>query len=204
MDDASMRVSDAEREQAVIALREHLLAGRLTLEEFSERVEGALRARAVRDLAAAQQDLPHIPLRAAAPRGRAARFTAAVFGSVTRRGRLRLRRWACAVTAFGDLDLDLREATTERPRTTVTVFGAFGNADLYLPEGVNAEVAGFTVFGRRREWGRDTAAAGAPTVRVRAIGCFFTFDLWRVPHELRGGYSEIIRALEHRQRELPA
>jgi hypothetical protein len=44
MDDASFRVSDAEREQTVIALRGHLLAGRLTLDEFSERVEAALRA----------------------------------------------------------------------------------------------------------------------------------------------------------------
>ena len=39
MDDGSVRISDAERDQAVITLREHLLAGRLTLEEFSERVQ---------------------------------------------------------------------------------------------------------------------------------------------------------------------
>jgi hypothetical protein len=51
MDDASLRVSDANREQTVIALREHLLAGRLTLEEFSERVEAALRARLGGELA---------------------------------------------------------------------------------------------------------------------------------------------------------
>ena len=36
-----MRVSDADRERAVAALREHLLAGRLTLEEFTERVDAA-------------------------------------------------------------------------------------------------------------------------------------------------------------------
>jgi hypothetical protein len=58
MDDASLRVSDADREQAVAALREHLLAGRLTLEEFSERVEGALQARVAAELARVQQDLP--------------------------------------------------------------------------------------------------------------------------------------------------
>jgi hypothetical protein len=44
MDDSSMRVSDADRDEAVAVLREHLLAGRLTLEEFSERVEAALQA----------------------------------------------------------------------------------------------------------------------------------------------------------------
>src|SRR5258708_34577008 len=44
MDGPSLRVSDADREQTVILLREHLLAGRLTLEEFSERIEAALNA----------------------------------------------------------------------------------------------------------------------------------------------------------------
>jgi hypothetical protein len=50
-DDASLRISDAEREQTVISLREHPLAGRLTLEEFSERVEATLRARIGAELA---------------------------------------------------------------------------------------------------------------------------------------------------------
>jgi len=44
MDDASLRVSDADRDRAVVALREHLLAGRLTLEKFSERI-GSYRVR---------------------------------------------------------------------------------------------------------------------------------------------------------------
>jgi hypothetical protein len=40
MKEEPVRVSDAEREQAVVLLREHLLAGRLTLEEFTTRVPG--------------------------------------------------------------------------------------------------------------------------------------------------------------------
>src|SRR5690242_10260866 len=51
---SSYRASDAEREQAVVALRSHLLAGRLTLDEFSDRVELALRATSGRDLAQLQ------------------------------------------------------------------------------------------------------------------------------------------------------
>jgi hypothetical protein len=60
MADASMRVSDDDRERAVLALREHLLAGRLALEEFSERVEAALRAQTGGELTQAQEDLPDI------------------------------------------------------------------------------------------------------------------------------------------------
>src|SRR5260370_8866845 len=60
MDGPSLRVSDADREQTVILLREHLLAGRLTLEEFSERIEAALNAGVRRELAAVQEDLPAV------------------------------------------------------------------------------------------------------------------------------------------------
>ena len=58
MDDPSLRVSDADREEVIVTLREHLLAGRLTLEEFSERVEAALRPRFGGELAQLQADLP--------------------------------------------------------------------------------------------------------------------------------------------------
>jgi hypothetical protein len=54
----SHRASDADREQAILALREHLLAGRLTLEEFSDRVEIVLQARFAGELANVQRDLP--------------------------------------------------------------------------------------------------------------------------------------------------
>ena len=98
--------SDAEREQAVDALREHLLAGRLTLEEFSERVEATLGARVGADLARVQQDLPAVP---APSRRKPTRFTGALFGHVVRRGRLRLQpARTLAVSALADIDLDLR------------------------------------------------------------------------------------------------
>jgi hypothetical protein len=203
MDDASLRVSDAEREQAVVMLREHLLAGRLTLDEFSERVDAALRARVGGDLARVREDLPGAASAVTRPRRRPARFTAALLGHVARRGRFRLRRWTLAASALGDLDLDLREATIDGPRTAVTVLVAFGNADIYVPEGVSVDVTGMTVFGHRREWGRDTGHPDTPAVHVRVVGCFGTVDVWRVPHDMRGSYSEIFRQLEERQRQLP-
>jgi hypothetical protein len=205
MDDASVRVSDADREQAVIALREHLLAGRLTLEEFSERVETALRARFGGELAQVQDDLPEVFVEAAGSRRKPARFTAALFGHVARRGRLRLRGWALATSAFADLDFDLREATIDRRRTTMTVLAAFGNVDVYVPEGVDVDVGGITIFGHRRDWGRDAGRPDAPAVHVRVLGLAGTIDVWRVPHDMRGSsYSDIFRQLEGRQRQLPA
>ena len=198
-----MRVSDAEREQAVLMLREHLLAGRLTLDEFSERVEAALQARVGGELARLQEDLPVVSSTVSRSRRKPARFTAALLGHVARRGPFRLRRWTMAASAFGDLDLDLREATIDGPRTAVTLLVAFGNADIYVPEGVSVEVTGMTMIGHRREWGRDTGRPGAPAVQVRVFGCFGTVDVWRVPHDMRGSYSDIFRQLEGRQRQLP-
>jgi DUF1707 SHOCT-like domain/Cell wall-active antibiotics response LiaF, C-terminal len=203
MDDASLRASDADREQALAALREHVVAGRLTLEEFCERVDAAMRARVAGELAHLHEDLPDALMKTPGSRRRPARFTAALLGHVVRRGRFRLRRWSLAASAFGDLDFDLRDATMDEERATVTVLAMFGNVDLYVPEGVNVDVGGLTVFGHRRDWGRDAGQPDAPTIDVRIVGFAGTIDVWRVPRDLRDStYREILRAL-HRRR-LPA
>jgi hypothetical protein len=204
MDDPGMRASDADREHAIISLRDHLLAGRLTLEEFSERVEAALRARFEGELARVREDLPTVPAGLADPRRKPARFTAAVFGHVARRGRLRLRGWTLAASAFGDLDLDLREATLDQQETALTIPVAFGNVDVYVPEGVHVDVSGLTIFGHRRDWGNDDGRPGAPTVHIRVLGCFGTIDIWRVPHDMQASsYGDIFRQLGQRRGQLP-
>jgi hypothetical protein len=203
MDDSSLRAGDADREHAVVALREHLLAGRLTLEEFTERVEAALSARSGGDLARISEDLPELYLGTAAPGRKPARFTTALLGKATRRGRLRLRKRTVAASAFGDLDFDLREATIEHRQIGLTVLAAFGNVDVYVPEGVNVDVGGLTLFGHRRDWGRDADLPDAPTVHVRVLGFAGTIDVWRVPRDMRdSSYSDIFRELEGRRRQL--
>ncbi len=199
MDGSSYRVSDADREQAIASLRGHLLAGRLTLEEYSERTELALRATVGGDLAHLHRDLPLVSLAAAGER-RPTRFTAAVFGHVTRRGRLRLRRRTGVVSVFAGIDLDLREATVERSRTTVSLLTLFGNVDVYVPEALNLEVGGLALFGHRRDWGADVAPADAPTVRVRNFGLFGSVDVWRVPRDMRGDYGDLMRQLRRQGR----
>jgi hypothetical protein len=55
---ASLRASDADREQLVEQLRQHHTEGRLTLEELTERTERAYAARTLGDLDALTTDLP--------------------------------------------------------------------------------------------------------------------------------------------------
>lgn len=54
----SLRVSDAERDQAAAELGEHFQAGRLDADEFDERLHSALRARTRGDLDKLLEDLP--------------------------------------------------------------------------------------------------------------------------------------------------
>ena len=53
-----MRASEAEREATVEGLRRHASAGRLDVAELEQRVEAALRARTLDDLAELESDLP--------------------------------------------------------------------------------------------------------------------------------------------------
>ena len=66
---ASLRASDADREQFVEALRQHHAEGRLTAEELADRTERAYAARTFGDLDALAADLPQLrPPAPAAPR----------------------------------------------------------------------------------------------------------------------------------------
>jgi len=53
-----MRASDEDRHRVVTALERHTGAGRLTLDEFAERVAVAADARTLDELAAVVSDLP--------------------------------------------------------------------------------------------------------------------------------------------------
>jgi Domain of unknown function (DUF1707)/Cell wall-active antibiotics response 4TMS YvqF len=202
--DPQDRISDAERDQAAAWLQDDLLAGRLTLEEFSERVEKAYSARVRVELERIRSGLPATEAPAAGTLDRrATRFTGSLFGSVVRRGRLKLRRWMLAGGAFCDVDLDLRQAEMSGHRTALAVLVGFGNVDVYVPENVNVTVSGLAVGGHRRDWGKDLERPGAPEISVRAITLLGTVDVWRVPADMPGDYGEIFRQLQTRQRELP-
>jgi hypothetical protein len=201
VDEDSTRASDDERERAALELREHLVAGRLTLEEFSQRVELAYRAQTVSDLSEAGSALPAT---GPGPRQRRpVRATIGLFAHIVRRGRIRLGRWGAVIAGFADVDLDLREAEIAGLATDAYLFVLFGNVDIYVPERIGVDVTGVNVFGHRRQWGRERADANAPLLRVRVIALFGTVDVWHVPGDLRGSYGEIIRALRAQQRELP-
>lgn len=56
-----LRIGDAEREATAASLREHYAHGRLTIEEFQQRLDAAFAAKTEPDLAKITSDLPHAP-----------------------------------------------------------------------------------------------------------------------------------------------
>ena len=96
-----VRVSDADREHAVASMREHLVQGRLSLEEFTQRMASAYDATTTNDLAVLQRDLPEaapvLPERKRSP----VRFLVAIFGGARRVGSLRVRQRVFCIAVFG-------------------------------------------------------------------------------------------------------
>jgi hypothetical protein len=125
-----LRVSHADRDEAVEILREAAGDGRLTAEELDERLEAALTARTVRDLAVLTADLP-------APRaevGVQAKDLVTInqrFADAERTGPWVVpRRMAIKLTA-GDVKLDFTNAVIQQDSLHIDVDLGFGG-DLLL------------------------------------------------------------------------
>ena len=153
-----LRVSDDERDRAVTELREHAVAGRLTLEEFSDRVDQAYAARSRKELDLVQADLPAAPL--APPRAR--RFGLAVMGGFNWRGRLHLPERSTVVAVMGGANIDLRTAYIEAPVVTLTTWAIMGGVNVTLPPNVDARGRGVLPDGRPERPYENSAAPGRP------------------------------------------
>jgi hypothetical protein len=62
-----LRIGDSDREAAATFLREHYAQGRLTLEEFNERLNAIFAATTQGQLSAITRDLPYVGVAAASP-----------------------------------------------------------------------------------------------------------------------------------------
>lgn len=166
----ALRVSDADRDRIAAELREHCVAGRLTLEEFAGRTERALAARTTGELEPLTRDLPARE-QATEPALRR-RLLVNVIGGVSRKGRWRAPERITVVNLVGGVDLDLRRAQLEGSEVVITQFAFMGGLAVTVPEGIEVDVGGFTLIGGVDHEGSDKPPLpGAPRVRVRG----FTF-----------------------------
>jgi class 3 adenylate cyclase len=190
------RVADADRDRTVTLLREHVVEGRLTLDEFSERVGLALGAKTRADLDAVMADLPVPPRHEAGvpvPVRRARRWHVAVMSGHSTKGRWRLGGRTNVVAVMGGCDMDLRRAEIDGPEVVISAVAFWGGVKITVPEGFDVELRGFSFMGGRSLRLRDVPRVpGSPRIVVRAFSCMAGIDIRSRPN--RSG-RQIARAV---------
>jgi hypothetical protein len=161
------RASDAEREQTAEQLRHALVEGRLSLEEFTERIGYAQEARTHAELADAVRDLPaQPPVLASEPRQ-----LRTLCSRLARSGAWRVPARSSYRAIFGTVDLDLRQATLEAPHVELEIYNLFSTVTVLVPEGALVTVTGGGLFATQLiEHPAAPPLSGAPELRIRLSG----------------------------------
>ena len=166
---------DQEREHSSELLSQAVVEGRLTLEEFSDRVGRAQAARTREELALLTQDLP-APSAAPAP----ARSTEAVptphrhvaaFSRLVRSGPWELAERSEFRCIFGTITLDLSQARLAGSAVALEIFNLFGTVTVLVPEGVDVSVTGGGLFASQVvQPPASRPVQGAPRLLINARG----------------------------------
>ena len=170
---AGIRASDAERDATIERLSTAAGDGRLTLEEFSQRMELATSARTRADLDRLVTDLP----RDVAAAGTAvtggtsapASWHVSPVGGLRVYGPWRMDRHVIVVSIVGGTRLDLSEAQLAAPEVTLTKVSLVGGTRVTVPPGIRVEASGFSLVGGTRVEGGPEPGPGAPTIHIRAF-----------------------------------
>lgn len=110
------------------------------------------------------------------PTGR--RWIVSVFGDITRSGSWPTTDHMSPIAVFGDIDLDFREATMPAGKVAIHAIAPFGNIEVLVPDGVQVDVGGFTLFGSKRIAVADTMAnESTDAIRVRGFTLFGSFKV---------------------------
>lgn len=163
-----VRASDADREAAVRQLEKALAEGRITVDEFRQRAEAAYAVVTTVELDPLLADLPaHASPQVEIVGSRAPETLFNVFGDIRITGGAPMPRRIG--TVMGDIRIDLRDLRTDAEVIELDLSTGFGDVDVIVAEGVDAELHGWTVLGNRKS---DLAPvprlAGTPRVVVRA------------------------------------
>ena len=168
MEGSLVRIGDADRERGAGLLRDHTVEGRLTLEEFAQRLDEVFAARSEQELVAALRELPDQPAAPPTPKRRA--WLVTLLGSVQRRGRWAAPRRIFAFSLLGAPDFDFRQASVTGD-VRITSISLVGALTAIVPPAVDVELGGLALIGGNDLRGADAVAppiAGSPTLRIRS------------------------------------
>jgi hypothetical protein len=195
-----VRAADADRDAVVARLQAAMAEGRLDLDEFGQRAEAAYAALTVAELDALLADLPRdAPVEIVGTR--TPEILNSVFGDIKLAGGSPPQR---ANTVFGDVRIDLRTVRNDADRIELFLGTVFGDVDVIVAEGVDAELHGWTVFGSRKvELRQVPRLAGTPRVIVHARTVFGDLRLRSLaPGDSASWWGALLERLAQR-RQLP-
>jgi hypothetical protein len=163
-----VRLSTAERDEAVARIQTAYADGRLEEQELDRRLREALNAVFPRDLEPLLKDLPREPPRVPSSPPKS---SIVAYGSrIERAGRWAVPPRLTPTIVKGHLVLDFRAAQLLGDETIVQVRGYKSTIEIIVPPGVEVESRGFAYKG---QWtGGESGSGGAPcrrTIRIRGF-----------------------------------
>lgn len=180
-----LRASDRDRDQVAAVLSTAFAEGRLTREEYDDRVDALLGAKTFDDLVSLTHDLVVVGSSSPTPVGADRAYAidtsggsgevdrlVAVFSGAERKGRWRVRQQVQAYAVFGGIELDLREATFESQVTEISGLWCFGGLEIKVPEGVEVRNETMGIFGGTDIKDVGEPVPGAPVLVVKGMSVF--------------------------------
>jgi Domain of unknown function (DUF1707) len=168
---SAVRASDADRAAVVARLQTALGEGRIDLDEFGQRAAVASDATTLAELDGVVADLPtdgRPPVEIVGTR--TPEVVSTVFGDIRLSGGSAPQRVS---GVFGDIKLDLRGLRTDADRLDLYLSTMFGDVEVIVAEGVDAELHGRTLFGdRRTDLAPVPRLPGTPRIVVHARTAF--------------------------------
>ena len=134
MDSRDFRVGDADREHVAGLLQQAVGEGKLTLDEFSDRMDLALAARTRGELSEVLVDLPGMqPATAVLPLN-------VTMSSIRRAGNWQVPQRVALTSRFSDVTLDLTQADIRSSVVTLDVDDICSSTDIVVPDDFTADI----------------------------------------------------------------
>jgi hypothetical protein len=196
---ARVLISDADRGRFADVIGDAYAEGRLTREEYEDRLSTTMSARTVADLVPVLEGLPPaVAADALAPLvtignpapgpakdpatttnwwpaagGTASSSSVvAIFGGATRKGEWVVPAQLTAFAMFGGVELDLTRASFAQAESEIVAVAVMGGVEITVPDGLTVHVDGVGIFGGFDQKAEGPGEPGAPVLRVKGAALF--------------------------------
>jgi hypothetical protein len=193
----SMRASDADRERVAQVLHKAMADGRLTVSELDERLAGLYQAKTFGELVPFTRDLPDVvtPMPATPAVAQPSQYAPAVGGTVTSSSSLaimsqsvRSGEWVVpasysAAAFWGEVKLDLRDASFAAGECTITAVAVMAGIKIIVPPELTVRIDGVGIMGEFERAADGPGVPGSPVLRITGLALMAGIEVRRKPRK---------------------